>query len=117
MKSLEELNDIKEQALKDMILRKGKHLTKIIVAMDDCGIKAGAKDILDLFVKELRQREIMDAVVMMTNCQGACDKEPVVRIINKDDSVTTYVNVTKDKVSVIIEEHILKGNIIKDMLA
>ena len=116
MKSLKELNDIKEQALKDMILRKGKHLTKIVVAMDDCGIKAGAKEVMDLFVKELRQREIMDVVVMMTNCQGTCDKEPIVKIINKDGSTTTYGNVTQDKVNRVIEEHILNGNILEDLL-
>ena len=116
MKSLEELNKIKEQALKDMILRKGKHSTKIVVAMDDCGIKAGAKNIMDSFVEKLHQKGIMDAVVMMTNCQGMCDKEPVVKIINKDDSVSVYANVTQDKVDKIIEEHILKGNICKDLL-
>ena len=116
MKSLEELNTIKEQALKDMILRKGKHLTKVVVSMDDCGIKAGAKEVMDLFVRELRQREIMDAVVMMTHCQGICDKAPVVKIINKDGNITTYGNVTQDKVNKIIEEHILKGNIVEDFV-
>ncbi|MBP5427122.1 MAG: (2Fe-2S) ferredoxin domain-containing protein [Clostridiales bacterium] len=117
MKSLEELGQIKKEALKDMILRKGKYLTKIMVAMDDCGIKAGAKEVMNLFVKELRERNIMDAVVMMTSCQGMCDREPMVKIIDKDESVTVYANVTQDKVVRIIEDHILKGNVCKDLLA
>ena len=117
MKSLEELEKIREKALEDMILRKGKYLTKVMVAMDDCGIKAGAKEIMDLFVSELRGRKIMDAVVMMTSCQGMCDREPVVKVVNKDDSVTVYADVTKDKVARIIDEHILGGKICQDLLA
>ena len=58
----------------------------------------------------------MDAVVMMTSCQGVCDKEPVVKIIDKNDNITMYANVTLDKVNRIIEEHILKGNILEDLL-
>lgn len=117
MKSLAELEEIKKEALKDMILRKGKTLTKVMVAMDDCGIKAGAKEIMDTFVTEIKNKEVMDAVVMMTNCQGMCDKEPVVKIINKDDSITLYANVKKEDVTKIIEEHIINGNICKDLLA
>ena len=104
MKSLAELNKIKEEALKDMILRKGKNLTKIMVAMDECGIKA--KEIMDEFVRRLHEKEIMDAVVMMTNCQGECDKEPIVKVINKDGSIVRYDNVTQNKVNEIIEKHI-----------
>ena len=117
MKSLEELEQIRKEALEDMILRKGKYLTKVIVAMDDCGIKAGAKEVMDLFVSELKKRKIMDAIVMMTNCQGMCDREPVVKIVNKDDSVTVYANITKDKVTRIIEEHVLEGKVCQDLLA
>lgn len=117
MKSLEELEAIQKEALKDMILRKAKTLTKVMVAMDECGIKAGAKEIMDTFVAEIKNREIMDAVVMMTECQGMCDKEPVVKIINKDDSVTLYANVKKEDVNRIIEEHIINGNVCKDLLA
>lgn len=117
MRSLEELEQIRKEALEDMILRNGKYLTKVMVAMDDCGIKAGAKEIMDLFVRELKERKIMDAVVMMTSCQGMCDREPVVKVINKDDSVTVYANVTKDKVARIVEEHILGGNVCQDVLA
>ena len=116
MKSLAELEEIKKEALKDMILRKGKTLTKIMIGMNDCGIKAGAKDVMDLFVKEVAERGL-DAVVMMTDCQGMCDREPVVKIINKDGSIVLYANVTTDKVNQIIEEHIINGNVCKDLLA
>ena len=116
MKSLEELEQIRKEALEDMILRKGKYLTKVMVAMDDCGIKAVAKEVMDLFVGELKRRKIMDAVVMMTSCQGMCDKEPVVKVISKDESVTVYAGVTKDKVTRIIDEHILGGKVCQDLL-
>lgn len=117
MKSLEELEQVRNDAMEDMILRKGKYLTKVMVAMDDCGIKAGAKEVMDLFVSELKKRKNMDAVVMMTSCQGMCDKEPVVKVIDKDDNVTVYANVTKDKVIRIIDEHILEGKVCQDLLA
>ena len=116
MKSLAELEEIRKEALKDMILREGKTLTKIMVGMNDCGIKAGAKDVFDLFVEEVSKREL-EAVVMMTDCQGMCDREPVVKIINTDGSIVLYANVTKDKVNQIIEEHIINGNVCKDLLA
>lgn len=117
MKSLEELEQIRKEALGDMILRKGKYLTKILVAMDDCGIKAGAKEVMDMFVMQLKEKEIMDAVVMMVSCQGMCDREPVVKVINKDDSVVVYAGVTQDKVARIVDEHIVGGKVCQDLLA
>ena len=73
-------------------------------------------EIIDLFVEEVAKRELQ-AVVMMTDCQGMCDREPVVKIINTDGSIVLYANVTKDKVNKIIEEHIINGNVCKDLLA
>jgi len=58
----------------------------------------------------------MDAVVMMTECQGICDKEPVVKIIDKDDNTILYANVKKEDVKRIIDEHIINGNICKHLL-
>ena len=59
----------------------------------------------------------MDAVVMMTTCQGICDREPVVKVISKDDSVIVYAGITKDKVKRVIEEHIVGGKVCQDLLA
>ena len=77
MKSLAELEAIKNKAKSDMSARSeaGK---RIVVGMATCGIAAGARPVMTAIVEELKTRGIEDVAVTMTGCIGLCKYEPIV---------------------------------------
>ncbi|MCL0061067.1 (2Fe-2S) ferredoxin domain-containing protein [Dehalococcoidia bacterium] len=112
MKSLEDLKRIREEAQKDIKVRLATGTT-ITVGMGTCGIAAGARDTMLAILEELRRREI-DANVTTVGCIGMCSKEPLVDIEQAGGQRITYGNVHPDMVSRIIEEHLIKGNVIQE---
>lgn len=57
MKSLAELEAIRERALKEINLRDNADKTRIVVGMATCGIAAGARPVMNAFVEELDKRK------------------------------------------------------------
>lgn len=114
MKSISELEQIKQKAKLDMSARNeaGK---RIIVGMATCGIAAGARPVMTTLVEELRMRGISDVSVTMTGCLGLCRLEPIVEVIGADDKKVTYVKMDENKAKRIIAEHIINGQICQDL--
>ena len=114
MKSLAELEEIRKKTLEQISLRKNENGMRVIVGMATCGIAAGARPVMNAFVEELNKRKINNVSVTMTGCIGVCRLEPVVEIIDKDGSKVTYVNMTAEKVSRIVAEHIVNCRVCVD---
>ena len=112
MKSLEELRQIKEKALKEINLRNTHTEKKISVAMGTAGIAAGARETANAFLDELYKNGIYDVPA------GAGDDvpAPVVYVTRGEDEVT-YVNLTADKVAKVVNEHIVNGNAVTEYAA
>ena len=114
MKSLEELRKIREKAQADIALRNKNARIKIIVGMGTSGIAAGAREVLKAFVDEVSKRGLNDILVTQTGEKGLSSAEPVVDIVKEDGETVTYGHIDPDKVKRIIDEHIIKGEIIED---
>ncbi|WP_408955648.1 (2Fe-2S) ferredoxin domain-containing protein [Natroniella sp. ANB-PHB2] len=114
MKSLVELEELREQAQKKLQVRNSSGKPKIIVRMDDCGIYAGARKTLKQILAEVKQRDL-DVIVTQTECSGQCDHEPVVAVKLPEEPKITYGDVTAKKVEQIIVEHLVEGNIVKEL--
>jgi NADP-reducing hydrogenase subunit HndB len=112
LKSIEELQRIREQAQKDFKVRTETG-TKIIVGMGTCGIAAGARETMHAILAELSKQAI-DANVTTVGCIGMCSKEPLVDIEQAGKPRITYCNVHPDMVPRIIDEHLLKGNVVQE---
>lgn len=112
LKSLEELRKLREQVQEDITTRVETGTT-IIVGMGTCGIAAGARETMRTILEELRKREI-DAHVTTVGCIGMCVREPLVDIEQAGKPRITYGNITSDKVPRLIEEHLIKGNVINE---
>jgi len=82
--------------------------TTIYVGMGTCGIAAGARDTLRAIQDELARRGI-EASIEGVGCIGLCFKEPLVDIQQPGQPRVTYGNIGPEKVSRIIEEHVVKG--------
>lgn len=111
MKSLAEL-----QALRDSMKGKigvrddAEGNTRIVVGMATCGIAAGARPVLTEITKEVEKRNLANVTVAQTGCIGICQYEPVVEVYAPGKEKVTYVKMTPEKVSKVINEHIVNGN-------
>jgi NADP-reducing hydrogenase subunit HndB len=112
LKNLEELKKLREDLRKDVQVRNQTN-TRIIVGMGTCGIAAGAREVIRAILKELEDRKI-NAHVETVGCMGMCAKEPLVDIEQAGMPRVTYVNVQPDMVPKLIEEHLVKGQVVQE---
>lgn len=112
LKSPEELQHLRERFQRE-IKAKTRTSTTITVGMGTCGIAAGAREVMRAIFDELERRDI-DARVTTVGCIGMCSKEPLVDIQQSDEPRVTYGNVMPDRVPRIIEEHLIKGNVVEE---
>ena len=112
LKSLEELQHLRER-FQTEIKARTQTSTTITVGMGTCGIAAGAREVMRAIFDELERRDI-DARVTTVGCIGMCSKEPLVDIQQSDEPRVTYGNVMPDRVPRIIEEHLIKGNVVEE---
>ena len=109
MKSLAELQAIKEKMQGKVALREGSNDKRVVVGMATCGIAAGARPVLNAFVEQVNAAGLVaNVTVTQTGCIGLCQFEPIVEVYEAGKEKVTYVKMTVDKVARVVEEH-LKG--------
>ena len=115
MKSLAELQAIKEKMKNKVVLREGSGEIRIVVGMATCGIAAGARPVLNRFVELTGSSDLSDKVtVSQTGCIGICQFEPVVEIFEAGKEKVTYVKMTPEKAVRVFNEHIKGGKVVSD---
>ena len=115
MKSLAELQAIKDRMKDKVVLREGTSQVRVVVGMATCGIAAGARPVLNAFVEAVNESGLTGEVtVSQTGCIGICQYEPVVEIYQKDKEKVTYVKMTAEKAQEVIEKHIKGGAVVTD---
>jgi len=111
MKSLAELAAIRDRMKAVVDTRDSDdNSIRVVVGMATCGIAAGARPVLGAFTEEIARRELRNVVVSQTGCIGICQYEPVVEVFVPGKDKITYVEMTPDKVSRIVGDHIIGGN-------
>jgi len=115
MKSLAELQAIKERMKSKIVLREGSGETRVVVGMATCGIAAGARPVLNAFVEEVASAGLTDKVtVTQTGCVGLCQLEPIVEVYEAGKEKVTYVKMTAEKVKAVVENHLKGGNVVTE---
>ena len=115
MKSLAELQAIKERMKDKVVLREGMNEIRVVVGMATCGIAAGARPVLSAFVSGVNEANLSDKVsVSQTGCIGICQFEPVVEVFEAGKEKVTYVKMTPEKVQKVIEAHLKNGNVVAE---
>lgn len=113
MKSLAELQAIKNRMKDKVVLRDGMEGTRVVVGMATCGIAAGARPVLNAFVEGVNKEGLDDKVsVTQTGCIGLCQYEPVVEVFEAGKEKVTYVKMDSEKAQEVIEEHLKGGHIV-----
>ena len=115
MKSLAELQAIKNKMRDKVVLREGSNSIRVVVGMATCGIAAGARPVLNAFVEEVNSTGLYDKVtVSQTGCVGLCQYEPIVEIYEAGKEKVTYVKMTAEKVQTVVEKHLKGGNVVTE---
>ena len=115
MKSLAELQAIKEKMRDKVILREGVNSVRVVVGMATCGIAAGARPVLNALVEGVNKEGLTEKVtVSQTGCIGICQLEPIVEVFEPGKEKVTYVKMTPEKAARVIEEHLKNDNVVNE---
>ena len=115
MKSLAEFQAIKEKMRDKVILREGVNSVRVVVGMATCGIAAGARPVLNALVEGVNKEGLTEKVtVSQTGCIGICQLEPIVEVFEPGKEKVTYVKMTPEKATRVIEEHLKNGNVVNE---
>ena len=115
MKSLAELQAIKDRMKDKVVLRDGMEGARVVVGMATCGIAAGARPVLNAFVEGVNKEGLEGKVsVTQTGCIGICQYEPVVEVFEPGKEKVTYVKMNPEKAQEVIEKHLKGGQVIGD---
>jgi NADP-reducing hydrogenase subunit HndC len=88
---------------------------RITVGLGSCGIASGANKIYDKLKIEIENKKLNEVNLKKVGCIGICKYEPIVEVYSEGKR-TTYINVKESDVDKIIDEHVLKGNVVTDLL-
>ena len=115
MKSLAELQAIKDRMRSKVILREGSGDIRVVVGMATCGITAGARPVLNTLVEEVNNGGLYEKVtVSQTGCIGLCQLEPIVEVHEAGKEKVTYVKMTPEKAKEVVEKHLKGGKVVTE---
>ena len=110
MKSIADLEKIRQKTLSAVNLRRESEGIRIAVGMATCGIAAGARPVMTALIDEVGKRNMLNVVVAQTGCIGMCRYEPIVEVTVPGQDKVTYINVKPEMVARIVAEHVVNGN-------
>ena len=111
MKTLQELEAIRQKTINELNLRKNREDgIRVVVGLATCGIAAGARPVMAAFVEEINKRQLQNVTVSQTGCIGLCRLEPIVEVYMPGKEKVTYCKVKPEQVARIASEHIVNGN-------
>jgi len=110
--SVKELTQLRDK-IQERLAKQEKKI-QVKVHLGTCGISSGANKVLQAFQQGVENNKLSDVSVLKAACIGLCDREPVVTVVHPATGKTTYYDVTEDKVSKIIEKHLIKNKVVDE---
>ena len=115
MKSLAELQALRDKVKSNMGIRADDSgNTRVVVGMATCGIAAGARPVLQAFTEEVAKKNLQNVTIAQTGCIGICQYEPVVEVFEPGKEKVTYVKMTPEKASQIVQKHLINGQVVQE---
>ena len=107
---LQDLSVIKDRVNAELLHNSA--LTRVMVGMATCGIASGATPVMNKLAELAKDNK--EVFVSQTGCIGIGQYEPIVEVIDKDGTKTTYVKMNAEKAERVYNEHILGGKRIEE---
>ena len=111
IKSLEDLEKIREVTLEKRELRAVSGATQVIIGMGTCGIAVGARETMKSVLKFIETENLQNIFVTQTGCIGKCEQEPIMQVVCGKQPKVTYGKVTPEVAKEIMKNHLVGGNI------
>ena len=113
--TLEELRKLRETKKAEAAQRDtdGKD-TLVIVGMGTCGIAAGAKEVLDAMLDELKKLGRDNVIIRQAGCMGLCHVEPTVEVRTPGMPDTIYGRVDAKVAKEIVHQHIVDAQLVNE---
>jgi len=99
--------------LSQSAINKSKNWIK--VGMSSCGIAAGAEEVFNFFVEEVKKRNLQ-IEIKKCGCAGACYAEPLVEVSIEGLPSVIYGAVNKDVATKILEKHVISKMLVNDCI-
>ncbi len=112
--SIQDLAKIRDKARALTTIRESEGRAKVTVHMGTCGIAAGARDIMDALLDEMKKNKVDDVIVTTSGCAGFCNREPMATVEFKDQPPVKYIDLTPEKMRKIFTEHVLWGRMVPE---
>lgn len=117
MKTIEELNEIRQKTFNEISLRKDRNYNgreKHILVCGGTGCTSShSKDIIKKFEELIEENSLNNVRVIRTGCFGLCAKGPII-VVRPED--TFYAMSKVEDVSEIVEKHLKNGEIVERLL-
>ena len=85
----------------------------IRVGYSTCGVAAGAKEVLEVLIEEVKAHN-MDVVVKKCGCVGLCSAEPLVEVNIEGAPRVFYGKVNKEVAHRIMDEHVCQKKLVEN---
>lgn len=112
--SIQDLARIRDATRATLAIRAGQGRARITVHMGTCGIAAGARDIMNALLDEMRKKKVDDVIVTTSGCAGLCSREPMATVELRDQPPVKYVSLTPQKIRKILVDHVLGGRAVAE---
>jgi NADP-reducing hydrogenase subunit HndB len=113
MKTLEELKAIREKMQGQVGVRsENVNQTRVVVGMATCGLASGARPVLTALSDDVQTKHLSNIAVVQTGCIGLCQYEPIVEVLEPGKDKVTYVKMTPEKAHEIVEQHLIRGQVV-----
>jgi NADP-reducing hydrogenase subunit HndB len=112
--NLDELMKIKNETLENLELTNTDKDMRVVIGMATCGISAGAKQVYNTILEEVKKRNLKYIHVVPTGCIGMCTYEPIVEVYSPNNEKISYIHVNPDKAKRIVAEHLVNRRVIKE---
>jgi (2Fe-2S) ferredoxin len=87
----------------------------IKVGMSTCGIAAGAEDVFQAMLKEVKKRNV-NIEVKKCGCFGMCYAEPLVEVSVEGMPLVSYGRVTPEIAIEIVQRHLVEKTMVNDYI-
>jgi NADP-reducing hydrogenase subunit HndB len=117
MKSLDDLKKIKSELVDKMSIRSQKDGYKVIVAMGEVGLANGARAVANSLAEEVFANNLHSVTVLIDgNIETVEADGVVVKVVDEEGKETLYGKVCPTCAKKIIAEHVMKGQVVTDLV-
>jgi NADP-reducing hydrogenase subunit HndB len=109
--TIADLTRIREDTKKSMARREEEAAVIVTVHMGECGIDAGAREVMKALLEEIAYSGREDIWAMNADCLEMCDYEPIVEVAVAGEKPVLYQHMDKEKIKQVFKGHVLQGEV------